>query len=299
MDKIKILFLGTGSAIPTKKRNHPGILISFGEETILFDCGEGIQRQFKYTSFKPTKITRIFITHWHGDHFLGLPGLLQTIAMSNYQKTLKIYGPVGTKQFILKIQELLKNIKINTEVYEFQKGICVENDVFSIECEQMVHDTPTLAYSLILKEKTRIKKEKLKKLKIPNSPLLKGLLSGKDVVINGKKISAKSLIFKEKGKKVTIILDTLFNEKAVHLAKNSNLLICESTYTSKEEKKALEYKHLTAAQAATIAKKSKVKSLILLHLSQRYELSAKILEKEAKKIFKNTKIANDFEQVVV
>jgi len=299
MEKVKITFLGTGNAIPTKKRNHTGILVNFANETILFDCGEGIQRQFRNIKIKPTRLTNLFITHWHGDHILGIPGMLQTLAMSNYQKTLNIYGPVGTKHYLNLIKELLKYINIKFKVFEVQQGICIDTPTFSIGSLPMIHDIPTLAYSITIKDKIRINKEKLKKLKIPNSPLLGDLQKGKDIVLNGKKISASSLTYKEKGKKITIILDTLFNKNAIQLAKNSDLLICESTYACQDEEKAKEYKHLTASQAATIAKKAKVKSLILTHISQRYEPSFSIIEKEAKEIFKNTKIAKDFEEIIL
>src|SRR3989338_8790556 len=100
MEKMKVTFLGTGNAIPTAARNHTGILASFFNENILIDCGEGIQRQFKIANLNPGKISRILITHWHGDHILGLPGLFQTLAMGSYNKTLKIYGPPGTGHYL-------------------------------------------------------------------------------------------------------------------------------------------------------------------------------------------------------
>src|SRR3990167_8815127 len=111
MEKIKITFLGTGNAIPTKKRNHTAILLTYKNENILIDCGEGTQRQFRIAELSPAKITKILITHWHGDHILGLPGLFETLAMTKYGKTLSIYGPVGTKRFIEEINKLTK-IKI-------------------------------------------------------------------------------------------------------------------------------------------------------------------------------------------
>src|SRR3989344_2886418 len=100
MEKVKITFLGTGDAIPTKLRNHTSILAEIGNETIMIDCGEGTQRQLKIAKISPHKITRLLITHWHGDHILGIPGLLQTLATGNYSKILKIYGPRGTKHHI-------------------------------------------------------------------------------------------------------------------------------------------------------------------------------------------------------
>ena len=97
---IKIIFLGTTDAIPSAERNHTSILLEYKDENILVDCGEGTQRQFRKAKLNPSKVTRILITHWHGDHVLGLPGLLQTLAFSGYNKTLDIYGPKGTKEFV-------------------------------------------------------------------------------------------------------------------------------------------------------------------------------------------------------
>lgn len=299
METIKLTFLGTGNAIPTKKRNHTAILASFANENILVDCGEGTQRQFRQINESPTKLTRILITHWHGDHMLGLPGLFQTLAMSNYQKTLKIYGPKGTRRFIQLIQELIFDFHINLEVHEIQQGIIVNEKDFQIQAAEMSHGIPTLAYSLILKDKIRLNKSKLKKLKLPNSPILKELQAGKDIVFNGKKIKAKDVIYKEKGKKITFILDTAFNNNAIEIAKDSDILITESSFSKAEADRAKEYKHLTASQAGEIAKKSKSKKLILTHISQRYEHAPQIIEKEAKKIFKNTKLAKDFDSLKI
>ena len=297
MEKINLAFLGTGNAIPTIKRNHTSILFSYKNENILIDCGEGTQRQFRHLQISPSKLTRILITHWHGDHILGLPGLFQTLAMNNYQKTLQIYGPKGTKNKIEAIKNLV-NVQIKLQVHEVL-GQFLNLPDFCIESSPMSHGTPTNAYSIIIKEKRRLDKSKLKKLKIPNSPLLKNLQEGKSIVLNGKKISSSQVSYLEKQKKITFILDTALNPNALKIAKSSDLLITEASFSSEEESQAKEYKHLTAKQAATIAKKSKSKTLILTHLSQRYENAPQVLEKEAKSIFKNTKLVKDFDQITL
>lgn len=297
MEKVEINFLGTGNAVPTIKRNHTSILVRFKDENILVDCGEGTQRQFKVAGISPNRLTRILITHWHGDHILGLPGLLQTLAMSEYNKTLKIYGPKGTKYFVSLIEKLQTN-KIKLEVHEVNGKFVDENDFF-IESKEMAHSAFANAYSIVMKDKIRLDKAKLKKAKLPNSPLVKNLLAGKDIVVNGKKILAKHLTYKEKGKKVTIILDTAFNQNAINLSKDSNLLICESTFSQEEKEQAKEYKHLTSVDAANIAKKSKSLALVLTHISQRYEHDPSIILDEAKKVFKNTQLVNDFDNILL
>ena len=300
--KIKITFLGTGQAIPTAKRNHSAILLNYKDENILIDCGEGTQRQFKKAKLNMCKITRLLITHWHGDHILGIPGMLQTLALNNYSKTLKIYGPKGTKKFIDLMYELfVHKEKIKIEVNEISSGTVFKTKDFTIESQPMLHNTPCLAYSFIENNKIRINKEKLKKLKLKGK-IIAELAKGKDIKINNKKIKVSELTYKEKGKKITIILDTKINPSIYKISKDSDLLICESTFLGNSEngeKLAKEYFHLTAKQAAQIAKISNSKELILTHISQRYQANEKPILQEAKKVFKNTKIVNDLEKLEI
>ncbi|MBP7708316.1 ribonuclease Z [Candidatus Pacearchaeota archaeon] len=300
-EPIKINFLGTGSAVPTKRRNHPAVLLKYKDENLLFDCGEGTQKQFRIAELNPCRITRIFISHWHGDHVFGLPGLLQTLMLNNYSGVLQIYGPRGTKRTM----ELYKNLfigkqdSLKIEVKEITSGIIVDSKEFKIEAQEMQHDAPCLAYSFTIKEKNRIDKAKLKKLKLPeNTPLIGELVKGKTIEFEGKKIDGKKLIYKEDSRKFTYIIDTSFNKDAVDFAKESDILICESTYASEEAEEAREYSHMTSTQAAEIAKKSKSKKLFLMHLSQRYENPKQILD-EAKKVFKETKVAEDFDKLEI
>jgi len=294
MEKIKLTFLGTGQAIPTEKRNHTAILLQYADENILVDCGEGTQRQFRKAKLNPCKLTRLLITHWHGDHILGLPGLLQTLALNAYNKTLEVYIPKGTAHFFQLIQRMFvykDAIKLNLN--EVEPGTIFETSKFKIEAETMKHDTPCLAYSFVEKDKIRIDKGKMKKLGIKPGPLLKQIKQGKSIKLKDNVIKPEDLTYEEKGRKITFILDTITNENAVKLAKNSDLLVCESTYTEQEKDLAKEYKHLTAKQAAEIAKKSNSKKLILTHISQRYDYKEKFLLEEAKKIFKSSEVAED------
>jgi len=294
----KITFLGTGSATPTAKRNHTGIYLQSGKENILIDCGEGIQRQFRKAKLNPGKLTRILITHWHGDHTLGIVGLLETLAMAEYSKTLKIYGPIGTKEKIRLFETIYGNFKIDLEVYEVS-GKFIDEKEFFIKASKMVHGIPSNAYSFVIKDKTRLNKSKIKKLKIPNSPLLGKLQNGKDITHEGKKIKSKEVSYIQKGRKISVILDTLMNENAVKLSTDSDLIICEASFLSTEKEKIKEYKHLTAKQAGTIAKKSKSKKLCLVHISQRHERNKKEILADAKQVFKDTTIPKDLDQITI
>ncbi len=300
MDNAKIIFLGTGSAIPTKKHNHPAMLIQFKGENILVDCGEGTQRQFRIANLNVCKITKILITHWHADHILGIPGLLQTLMLSGYNKKLEIYGPKGTKKMMQIYQSLFvpkeKSNKINIEIREVN-GKFIETEDFILEAKPMKHGTPSLAYSFTIKEKTRINKSKIKGIKLPDSPLIAKLKKGQTIKIGDLKINGKKVIYKEPSRKVTFIMDTSINSNCKKIAKNSDILISESTFSIDAEELAKSHMHLTSGQAAKIAKQSKAKKLILTHLSQRHEKDSAEILRQAKRIFKNAEVANDFDIV--
>ena len=294
---IKLTFLGTSDQIPSKKRNHSAMLLTYNGENILIDCGEGTQRQFKRAELNMCKITRILITHWHGDHVFGIPGILSSLALSGYNKKLYIYGPKGTKEFMNKLLDVFRFTKsYPIEVKEVSSGKFLDMKDFYIEAKAMAHGIPTNAYTFVKKGFTRIDKGKLKKSGLPEGPLLQNLKHGKDVKYNGKTYKAKDLTYKQDELKVSIVLDTRFNSGIVPFVKGSNLLVSEATYSHELEKQAEEHLHLTSKQSAEIAKKAKVGRLVLTHLSQRYENNPKHILDEAKKVFKNTVLAEDFSE---
>lgn len=294
--EITLTFLGTSNAMPTAARSHPAVLLSYAGNAILVDCGEGTQRQFRKANLNPCKLTHLLITHLHGDHVLGIPGLMETLAMSEYSRVLKIYGPRGTKNHFSLLEQTYGKFNISYEVHE---SVTLEEKEWHLESKPMIHGISTNAYAFVIKDRRRLDKAKLRKLKLPNSPILKELQQGKDITFNTKKIKAKDVTYIEKGKKIAFVLDTKINDNAIALAKNADLLVCEATYASSEKDYAAEYKHLTSEQAATIAKKANVKKLALTHIGQRYEHNLSIIEKEAKKIFKNTIIPKDLDILII
>ena len=296
---IKLTFLGTSDAVPSAERNHTAILLTYEGENILIDCGEGTQRQFRMLGLNPCKITRILLTHKHADHSIGLIGLLKTMEISGYNKTLFIYGPRGIKEFVQNIFRTfghVENYKIHVEEVS---GKFLETKSWFLEAEKMSHGVVCNAYNFVKKGQIRIDRKKLKKSGLPNSEILKKLKEGKDISYNGKKYLAKNLTFQEDGKKISFILDTEMKKNIVSFAKNSDLLVCDSSYGSDLKDKAKLHQHLTASQAGEIAKKSKSKKLILTHISQRYEKKKDVILKEAKKIFKNSHLAHDLQVVEV
>ena len=296
---MEILFLGTSSMVPTKERNHSGILIRYKNENILVDCGEGIQRQLKIAGAKLTKITKILISHWHGDHVLGIPGLMQSMSASGYNGKLQVYGPVGTRKFIEKMFDVFAfDNKIAFDVNEVKDGKFFQNGDFILEAKELKHNVPTLGYSLIEKDKRKIDIKYIKKIGIPIGPLVGELQKGKSIVWKGKKVDVSKAAKIVEGKKITIINDTLPCGNADVLAKNSDLVICEATYSSDLEDKSKKHMHMTAAQAAKLAKKANAGKLVLTHFSARYK-DTKELEKDARKYFKNVCCAKDFMRIGV
>lgn len=299
---MEITFLGTSQATPTAEKSQTAVLLTYNSENILIDCGEGTQRQFKIAKLNPCKITRILITHWHGDHVFGLPGLLQTLALNNYSRTLQVYGPYGTKKFMsLLLKTFIFQEKLKVDVHEILKdGTFLETNEFRLEAYKMKHFVPCLAYNFIEKDKHKINMNYLKKQGVKQGPILKNLQEGKNITVNSKKILASKATTLKKGKKIAFVFDTLANENCIKASKNAELLVSEATFSHKEhEDKALERGHLTASQTANIAKKSKVKKLLLTHISQRYAKNEQVILHEAKKIFKNTELAKDFMSFIV
>jgi ribonuclease Z len=294
---MQITFLGTSSMVPTKERNHSAVLISYKNEGILVDCGEGTQRQLKIAGIKLTKITKILISHWHGDHVLGLPGLIQSMAASGYEGILRIYGPKKTKDhFKDMFKAFIFDKKIELDIKEVNKTIFFENEHFSLQALPLEHGIETLGFCVIEKDHRKIEMDKLKKFGLKQGPLIGKLQEGKTINYNNKKINPDQVSSIVKGKKVTIINDTVPCKNADILAKDSDLLLCESTYTSKLEDKSLEYGHMTSKQAAEMANRTNTKKLILTHFSARYKNTLE-LEEEARTYFDNVNCAEDFMRI--
>lgn len=291
---MEVVLLGTSSMVPTEDRNHSSALLSYKNENILIDCGEGTQRQIRKAKLSAMKITKILITHWHGDHVLGLPGLFLTLGAQGYDKELEIYGPKGSKVYLEYMMNMFNSRDaVKYKLVEIENGKFFENDEFFLEAVKLKHHGNTLGYSFNEKDKRRLYMDKLKKIGVKEGPILKKLQNGEDIIINDKKIKVKDYTYLVTGKKVTFITDTLKCDEAVNLAKNSNYLFCESSFLEEQKDLAIERKHMTALQSGEIAKKAKIEHLVLMHYSQRYK-DINMFEKEAKKVFKNTVAGKDF-----
>ncbi len=299
---MEIVFLGTGCMQPTKARNHAGVLLSYKKENILFDCGEGIQRQMRMAGVKPAKITRLCITHWHGDHVFGIPGLLSSMGADRMgqeeEQVLHIYGPKGSKTYLANMFESFaaKDI-IPYKVHEIASGVFYEGDDFVLEAQKLEHSIPCIGYSFKEKDKLRIDVIKAKKIGL-EGPVLGKLQQGEDVKVKGKKIRAKDVTYSVKGKKISYVTDTVPCRGADMLAKNADLLICEGTHLDEIREKTERARHMTVKQAALIASENNAQKLVITHVSQRYKMSSEIIE-EARTYFDNSVVAEDFMKIKV
>jgi ribonuclease Z len=301
---IEITFLGTSGMVPTKERNVTGIFLKYRDEGILLDCGEGTQRQMNIAEINRNSVTKILVSHWHGDHVSGIVGLLQTMANKEKNPTIDIYGPKGTEEHVgHMLKMVIFDVQIEIRVHEMlpKRGEMlkvVETEDYLIECAAMDHKVPCIGYNFIEKDKLNIDVEKLRKAGVRDGPHLRKLKEGKTINYKGKEVKAEDVTYLVPGKKITYIADTAANENCIKLAQGANLLISESVYAANMAEKAENYKHLTSKDAATIASQAEVEKLVLTHFSQRYKTVTE-LEEDAKLVFPNTICAFDFMKVKV
>jgi ribonuclease Z len=291
---MQIIFLGTSAMVPTKDRNHSAVFVRYKNEGIMFDCGEGTQRQLKVAEIKPSAVTKIIISHWDGDHVLGLPGLIQTLAMSEDNKHLLIFGPKGTKQrfkYMFKAFEFYN--KIDLEIREYKEGKFYDTEDYHLAAHKLEHKVLTYGFEMIEKDRRRINLDYVRGLGIPDGPILGKLQQGLTVDFKGKKVSPKDATYLVEGKKIGIISDTRMCTSLARIAKDKDVVICDSTFMQKDEDKAHEYFHMTGEQAAKVAQQAGAKRLVLTHFSQRYRDIDELL-REAKDIFPDTVAAHDF-----
>ena len=293
---MKVTFLGTAGSFPTPKRGAPAIAVQIGSQLILLDCGEGTQRQMAKARIGLKTRTRILITHMHGDHVLGLPGILQTMSLFSRVSPLQIYGPEGIDAFVKATRETVKfDLTYPIEVVEIGEGIVYKEKEYSVESAFMKHSIPALGYSI--SERNRPGKfypQKATELGIPVGPLWGELQYGRMVESpEGKTVAPTDVMGPQRaGRKVTYTGDTSPNDSVARLARDADLLIHEATFDDDSEYKAWESGHSTPSQAAATARDSHVKRLILTHISARYNGTDSFV-KHARDIFSETLMAED------
>ncbi|MCD6324948.1 ribonuclease Z [Candidatus Bathyarchaeota archaeon] len=299
---LRITFLGTAASIPTPTRALSAVALKREGELFLFDCGEGAQRQMITAKIGFNRKTRIFITHMHGDHILGLPGLLQTMSLLGRDKPLQIYGPQGIAEFIDAIKRTVRfSLKFPVEVYEIEDGLVCQEREYEIRSAWAEHSVPSLAYALIEKPRPgRFNPERAISLGVPRGPLWSRLQRGEDVKLpDGRIVKPRDVLGPPRmGRKIVHVGDTKPSRVIADFAFGANVLIHEATFADDLAERAEEDLHSTPSGAALVAKKAEVKLLILTHISARYG-DTKVLLEEAKKIFPNVLVAEDFMKIDV
>lgn len=303
-----LLFLGTGSGVPAKHRNVSSIALKLLEERNsiwMFDCGEATQHQILNTTLKPRKIEKIFITHMHGDHIFGLPGLLSSRAFQGGDTPLTIYGPSGIKQFVLNSLRLsASHIKYPVKFVEFNDDeVIFQDNQFKVSVCKLKHGIPSYGFRIEeANHEGTLLAEDLKAIGVPFGPLFGKLKNGETVTLeDGRIINGKDYIGPtQKGRIVTILGDTIKTVNSIKLAENADILIHESTFNHDDVKLATSYNHSTSVQAATVAKEAKAKKLLLTHISARYlTKDVQELQKEAREVFANTFVMHDLKEVEI
>ncbi|WP_455278469.1 ribonuclease Z [[Eubacterium] cellulosolvens] len=292
---MELIFLGTGGSMPTKYRGLPSVVLRRGSELLMFDCGEATQRQMSAAKLGFNKKMRIFISHMHGDHVLGLPGLFQSMSFLGREKKLEIFGPDGIQEFIKAVNDTVKfNQRFDLEVNPIVSGKILDTPEYTIIADKLEHGIECLGFTLIEKEKPgRFDPEKARNLQIPEGPLWKKLQGGGTIIISDKEFGPKDVLGQPRsGSKITYVTDTRPCNSALELAKNATILIHDSTFDNSKSDKAKECGHSTAQEAAKVAKKAQAQNLVLFHISAMYEDASHLLE-EARKIFQDTNLAHD------
>ena len=295
---LKITFLGTSGTVPSVDRNTSSILLNYSGCKILFDCGEGTQRQMMKakTGFN---IEAVFITHLHTDHFIGLFGLLETMSLNGREKPLTVYSP--NPRFLRKLFREFgyTNLEFPVRVVGLRDGDFVRFENFKILAFKTDHIVESLGYAFIEDERRgKFNVEKAKELGIPPGPLYSKLARGEAIEFRGRIITPDMVLGEKRpGWKVVYTGDTAPLDKVVEIARRADLLIHDAAFTSDLEDWARETKHSTAKDAARIAREANVKKLVLTHISARYAKEPEKLLEEAKQIFENVVVAEDFMEI--
>ncbi|MGP4072406.1 ribonuclease Z [Piscibacillus sp. B03] len=304
---MELTFLGTGSGVPSKKRNVSSLALSMlqeRDEVWLFDCGEATQHQILQSTIKPRKISKIFITHMHGDHIYGLPGLLSSRSFQEGTSPVEIYGPPRLKEFI-EISLNVSETKLRYDLYfkSVDQNLLYEDGLLSVSSIPLKHGVKSYGYIINEKESVGpLIPEKLRELDIKPGPIYQQIK-------NNEKISLPdgTMIYRDDvtgdpipGRKISILGDTHASDDVIEHVRNSDLLVHEATFTNQDQSLAKQYYHSTSLEAAQIAKAANVNKLILNHVSSRYvgeDLQREL--KEIRKIFPNTTYAEDLSSYVI
>ena len=299
---LRITFLGTGGSLPTRNRNPSAVMVNIEGELILFDCGEGTQQQMMRAKTGMMSLSSIFISHFHADHFLGIPGLIQTMSFLGRKDPLMIYGPEGTREFT----ELFKafgyfNLKYEIRGIELKPGDFVEGEGYVVRALKTEHSIPSLGYTLVENPRPgRFNRERAVELGVPPGPLFAKLQKGNPVEVDGRLVRPEEVMgIPRPGRKIVYTGDTRPCEAVLEASMDADLLIHDGSFADEMADWAEESMHSTAGEVAALAKEAGVRKLVLTHISSRYTDDVEPILKDSKKVFENVIVAEDLMELEI
>jgi ribonuclease Z len=295
---LSVAFLGTGGAVPSARRSTASLLVSRGGERLMFDCGEGTQRQLQ-KSLGLVQVDEVYLTHFHADHFLGLPGMLKTYDLTDRETPLTVYGPRGLQDLFKTLGRLIGRIGFRLDLVEVEPGDVMDLEGGEIRAFEVKHSVRACGYALVEDERPgRFDLEAAKRLGVPEGPAFAALQRGEPVAGSAGQVGPEQVVGEPRaGRTVVITGDTGPCEATVEAARGAELLVHDASFAEEEQQRALDTGHSTIGQAASVAREAGVKMLAAVHISSRYHVGA-VLE-EARAVFEPTVAPRDFDLVEI
>jgi len=296
---MRVVFLGTSGSMPTTRRSSSSVVVRLGRDLMMFDCGEGTQRQMVRARVGFRRNMKIFLTHLHGDHVLGLPGLLQTMSLLRRERQLDVYGPIGTVEYVKAFSETLGGPTFPVVIHEIlEPSVVYSDDRLEVVAVKSSHRVESWSYGLIEKPRPgRFHPDKAKALGVPEGRLWHALQHGEAVTVEGRTVEPTQVSDPPRpGRRIVISGDTRPYPEMIELARSADLLIHEATFSHDLQERAEEDGHTTAREAAEVAKEAGAKMLALIHISSRY-FDPDVLLEEAKQVYKDVFIAEDLMEI--
>jgi ribonuclease Z len=295
---LSVLFLGTAGSVPTVHRAPASVLVRRGGDRVLIDCGEGTQRQLLRSVGLPD-LEHVFLTHYHADHFLGLPGMLKTFALRGREVPLTVYGPPGLRSLMSDLRRIYGRLTYEVKLRELHPSDAVDMDGWRIGAYPVVHRLEALGYALVEDDRPgRFDPGLAEQLGVPPGPEFGRLQRGEAVEANGARVDPRDVMGESRpGRTLVFTGDTEPCDATVAVSRGADLLVHDGTFAEEEAERARKTGHSTARQAAAVAERAGVSLLVLTHLSSRYFAPA--IEKEAREVFERTVVPRDFDLIEV
>jgi ribonuclease Z len=295
---LSVIFLGTGGSVPSARRSTASVLIARGGERLMFDCGEGAQRQLQ-RSLGLVQVDEVYLTHFHADHILGLPGLLKTYDLTDRQQPLTVYGPPGLRDLFSALDRLVGRLEYELDLVELGPGDSLPRDGYEIRAFKTEHRVRSCGYALVEEERPgRFDPEAAERLGVSEGPDFARLQRGEEVAGGSGPVGPGDVMGEPRaGRTVVVTGDTAPCDATAEAAFRAELLVHDASFAEEEAQRAAETSHSTVGQAAAVAREAEAKLLALVHISSRYHVG-QVLE-EAREVYEPTIAPRDFDLVEI